>query len=674
MEIVLRGVRGSIAAPASEMSFYGGNTACIEIRTSGGTFVLFDAGSGLCNAGEGLPESGECHIFITHGHTDHLQGLGFFHPLHSPAWTTHLYIPEWLENVPDILFANGMFPIPFSAFKGNILRHPIRSGQSICIDDIKGGIRIETFAANHPGDGLAYKAHADGSVFLYSGDHEIAQAPQVRETTRAMLQGVDIAVVDAMYRREDLKPGWGHSDWESWLELSAGCDVGCLVLSHHAPDRTDRALDILQQDTLAHWGSDTPLVCVAREGMRFSLPFSATTFLRDITQGSDWLDKFLDDLSRYQDESTILDRILAKAREITRADAGTVFLAEGDELVFSYTHNDTLYSMDKVYRHAYSTLRLPISEHSIAGYAAVTGKTLNIADVRALDPGVPYAFNGDFDESTGYRTCSMLTVPFHDHSGELSGVLQLINSLDPSTGEPRPFSLGMERHIRVLAREAASILERSALARRGIYRILHMAAVHDPVETGPHAERVGAVAAELYQHRANKLELNSDAARHEKSRIRLAAMLHDVGKVGISDLVLKKPAKLTDEEFETMRAHTEIGASILGAEVEDIMPLARDIALHHHQKWDGSGYAGRTDEGRLSDDKIPLAARITALADVFDALVSPRCYKAPWTFDEAMAFLRKESGKHFDPFLVECMEEIRDVLVLIYKRFPDKTP
>ena len=153
-------------------------------------------------------------------------------------------------------------------------------------------------------------------------------------------------------------------------------------------------------------------------------------------------------------------------------------------------------------------------------------------------------------------------------------------------------------------------------------------------------------------------------------------MLHDIGKVGVSDLLIKKPGKLTDEEMAVMRSHTMIGAGILEAEAQSggFMTFARDIAHHHHQKWNGQGYAGPSNAGRLAGEEIPIAARITAIADVFDALVSPRSYKAAWPHSKALALLREEAGSHFDPHLVACLEEIIDVVAKIYERFPDAEP
>lgn len=681
MEIVLRGVRGSTPVPSPAMSFYGGNTSCVEVCTDDGSLLFFDAGTGLREGGDGLPPGGVCHLFISHAHTDHIQGLGFFAPLHSPLWTTHIYLPAWIEGVLDTYFSHGMFPIPFRAFQGHIVRTGLEPGQMVCLGR-QGDVVVEALAANHPGGALAYRLRADGAVFLYSGDHEITDDKAVRQTTEDMLCGTDLAVVDAMYSRSDYRPGWGHSCWEDWRDIAREAGAGDIIFSHHAPDRTDCELDRLQKTGLAESRKAGQSFSFAREGLRISLPRSVklSAFSRESVPSSAWLDDFLDGLALYQDENTLLDRILLKAREIARADAGTIFLAEGQELLFAYTHNDSLFSVDTASKYAYSSSRLPIDDRSIAGFVALTGQTLNLPDVRSLPSGVPYSFREDYDKATGYHTRSMLVIPFYDRAGRITGVLQLINSLDARSGLPRAFTHDMERHVRVLAREIANILERSSLVRSGIYRLIRLAAVHDPTETGPHAERVGAIAAEIFQLRANKLGLDPDETRHVKSLLRMAAMLHDIGKVGVSDLLLKKKGKLSDEEFAVMREHTRLGAEILesdpllpGARCADggYMAYARDIALHHHQKWNGQGYAGAGLQGRLAGEDIPLSARITAIADVFDALVSPRSYKEPWTHAAALEVLRRDAGSHFDPFLVQCMAEMMDVVERIYQRFPD---
>ncbi|MDR3074066.1 MAG: HD domain-containing protein [Deltaproteobacteria bacterium] len=699
MKIILRGVRGGIAAPGPEMSRYGSNTACMEIRTAGGELIFLDAGTGLRKAGECLPESGESHIFISHGHADHIVGLWFFKPLHSPGWATHLYLPDGLESLPDWFHRCGFFPVPFERLEGQVIRHTVKTGESLGIGSGDGRVLVDSFAAKHPGGGLGYRLRADGAILLYTGDYEITGDPEAKRAAAELLRGADVAMVDAQYTRKDYQPGFGHSAWEDWDEAAALAGVPHLVLSHHDPARSDVDLDELA-GVLSGLRGQERRTLVGREGLCFTLGGASGTVVKETgeivetaeavgtspsqvmeeetlatasarRESEDRLFAFLEELSGYRSESVLLDRILSKARELAHADAGTIFLTEGNSLVFAYTHNDSLFPANEAHRHAYAAMRIPISEASIAGYAAATGRPLNLPDVRALPPGVPYHFNDAFDRKTGFTTRSVLALPFLDKGGGPLGVLQLINCLNPDK-TPRPFSADMERDIRVLAREVSGILKCGAAEKNGMYGILRMTAVHDPSETGPHAERVGSIAAELYHVWASRQGRGLDAIYREKGRLRIASMLHDIGKVGVSDLVLKKPGKLTEEEFAIMRSHTALGATILSSDTGDIAPLARDIALHHHQKWNGKGYAGSTDAGRLAGEAIPLGARIAAIADVFDALVSPRCYKKPWTFEEALALLRREAGEHFDPALVESLAEISDLLHPIYERFPDK--
>ena len=666
MEIILRGVRGSIASPAPEVSFYGGNTACIEVCMSTGERLFFDAGTGLISAGEQLPEAGECHLFITHGHIDHIVGLWFFKPLHKEHWTTHLYFPEWLSHLLDTFFNGDVFPVPFNNLAGRVIRHYLSAGETCTLGSEAAPIRVETRLVSHPGGGLAYRVKGDGVLLAYSGDHEISSAPETRTIAESIIENADIAIVDATYNRQDYRPGWGHSCWEDWLDIAQSANVQQLILTHHDINHFDADLDALARQVEKKTG--TLRVHVAQENLRITprgtIPYRALE--------SDWILNFMDELTRYHDKTTILDLILTKAREITSTDAGTIFLVESGELVFAYTHNDSLFSTDAAYRFVYDATRLPISPDSIAGYVAHSGETLLLNDIHHLPPDAPYRFNDSFDQRTGYQTHSMLVLPFFDPEGEISGVMQLINSIDPYTKTPRPFSTQMVYNARLLAREASNIITQSLLQRRNIYNILRMAAVHDPHETGPHVERVGAIAAELYQRWAERHHVATETLRYHKDCIRLAAMLHDIGKVGISDAILKKQGTLDLEERAIMQNHTVLGASVLDDDQSEMSLLARDIALHHHQKWDGTGYSDIASDIRLKGEEIPLAARLTAVADVFDALVSPRCYKTPWSFDETMNHIRQESGRHFDPELVCCLEEISDILPKIYARFPNQ--
>jgi len=155
-------------------------------------------------------------------------------------------------------------------------------------------------------------------------------------------------------------------------------------------------------------------------------------------------------------------------------------------------------------------------------------------------------------------------------------------------------------------------------------------------ETGRHTERVGEVAALL--GRAAGL------AEEDLVLLRRAAPLHDLGKIGIPDSILRKPGPLTAEEWEVMKTHTTTGARILAGGRSRVIRRAEEIALWHHERWDGTGYP----EGR-SGEAIPLAARIVAVADVFDALTSDRVYRKAWPADDVLAYIERYAGQHFDP-------------------------
>jgi putative two-component system response regulator len=175
---------------------------------------------------------------------------------------------------------------------------------------------------------------------------------------------------------------------------------------------------------------------------------------------------------------------------------------------------------------------------------------------------------------------------------------------------------------------------------------LAMAAEFRDDETGQHTRRVGETSAAL----ARALRLPDE----QVELIRRAAPLHDVGKIGISDLILLKPGKLTPEEFEVMKTHTTIGAKIQSGSLYPLLQMAEDIALTHHEKWDGTGYAGLTGEA------IPLPGRIVAVADVFDALTHARPYKKAWPIAQAREEIAKQSGRQFDPRVVDAFIEILD--------------
>ncbi|MBH0058269.1 DUF3369 domain-containing protein [Pseudoalteromonas sp. SWXJZ94C] len=190
-----------------------------------------------------------------------------------------------------------------------------------------------------------------------------------------------------------------------------------------------------------------------------------------------------------------------------------------------------------------------------------------------------------------------------------------------------------------------------------VYR-LSEAVEQRSTETGNHVKRVA--------HICHILAQGYGLSKHDADLIRLASPLHDVGKVGIPDAVLNKPAKLDAQEWEIMKTHTDKGYTILKDSPHEIVSTGAIIAKEHHEKWDGSGYP----QGLKGED-INVFGRIVALADVYDALRHKRCYKEPWTLQNVVDEINEQKGSHFDPKLVEIFNDKLNELEAVLTRFPD---
>ncbi|MBQ3462146.1 MAG: HD domain-containing protein, partial [Clostridia bacterium] len=171
---------------------------------------------------------------------------------------------------------------------------------------------------------------------------------------------------------------------------------------------------------------------------------------------------------------------------------------------------------------------------------------------------------------------------------------------------------------------------------------------------------------QIFREEMNARGLYDDRLTDQfREDVKIAAPLHDIGKIYISDVVLNKPGKLTDEEFEIIRSHTTLGSTIIDRAIEIVpesgyLEEAKNLSEYHHEKWNGKGYPHG-----ISGEDIPLSARIMAVADVFDALVSRRSYKEPFTFEKAVEIIREDAGTHFDPLVVEAFlgaeDRVREV-------------
>lgn len=165
---------------------------------------------------------------------------------------------------------------------------------------------------------------------------------------------------------------------------------------------------------------------------------------------------------------------------------------------------------------------------------------------------------------------------------------------------------------------------------------------------------------------ARVLGLAADMTEEEAELLMYAASMHDLGKIGIPDAILQKAERLEGDELTLMRRHCEIGAYIIGDDPSELLQLARTVSLTHHEKWDGSGYP----QG-LTGDEIPLAGRIVAIIDAFDALTSNRPYKKAWSIEKAVAHIEVSSGKDFDPGLVQLFVQSLSEIVEIRKRYSE---
>ena len=393
-------------------------------------------------------------------------------------------------------------------------------------------------------------------------------------------------------------------------------------------------------------------------------------------------------LNEIQDVDVLLERILTETRRIVNADAGSIYVVEEDRIKIKYGQNDThLKELAPGEKLPYSCFSFPINEKQICGYVASTGKSVNIKDCYEIPESEPYRFNKNTDIMTNYRTKSMYTFPLKNANGQILGVLQIINKLDEN-GTVVDFDAEDELFIGHFAVSAVQALQHAYLTSNMVKRMLKMAEFRDPKETYPHVERVSSFAMEIYDRWAFNHNVPQAEVQKYRDNLKIAAKFHDVGKVGISDVILKKTfPRFTEEERNIMKGHTCIGAQLFEPVESSLDVMAQEIALHHHDRWDGgeSGYPGNI---KLSDfsirdgvvpkaeplkgKDIPLSARIVAVADVFDALSHKRCYKESWSIEDSFEEIQNSAGSHFDPEIVYAFMQIKDRICAIQMAFPDE--
>lgn len=304
--------------------------------------------------------------------------------------------------------------------------------------------------------------------------------------------------------------------------------------------------------------------------------------------------------------------------------------------------------------HEVGEMRIP-AQSGLVGHTIETGQPILIEDAYQDS-----RFNQEVDKATGYRTKSILVIPIRDNEGEIMGAFQAINSTTPE-------GVFQERDIEYLtlaayysgkSLEAAMLANEIEETQREIIFVMGEVGETRSKETGYHVKRVAEY--------SKILALAAGMSEEEAELIKTASPMHDIGKVAIPDSILKKPGKLTPDEYEQMKQHTIIGYNLLKNSQRRILKAAATIAIQHHEKWDGTGYPyGLAGEG------IHIYGRITAVADVFDALGSDRVYKKAWELERILELFREERGKHFDPQLVDLFFDNLDQFLRIKESYQD---
>jgi response regulator RpfG family c-di-GMP phosphodiesterase len=264
------------------------------------------------------------------------------------------------------------------------------------------------------------------------------------------------------------------------------------------------------------------------------------------------------------------------------------------------------------------------------------------------------------DKQTGYRTKALMVIPFRNNEGDVIGCYQAVNKMTDS----EVFSERDLRNLSLAASYSGKSIESAMLSQeieetqREIIFTMGEIGESRSKETGNHVKRVAE-----YSY---ILALGLGIPQPEAEVLKMASPMHDIGKVAIPDSVLKKPGKLTEEEFDVMKTHTEIGYNLLKNSKRRILKTAAVVAEQHHEKWNGKGYPRG-----LKGEEIHIHGRITAIADVFDALASDRVYKKAWELDRILNLFKEERGKHFDPQVVDTFFEHLPAILKVRDEYAD---
>ena len=352
---------------------------------------------------------------------------------------------------------------------------------------------------------------------------------------------------------------------------------------------------------------------------------------------------YLAEVSSLKDYDDILEVLAGMGRALTSADRCSIWVVSEDK--------KTIWT--KV-AHGIDRLEIPI-DSGIVGDAIYNGHRELIDNVYADE-----RFNRDIDAVTGYTTKAMMVIPMYDYDDNIIGAFQVINH----RGETDTFDTRDMERLTLASTYAAETLISAKLSmeieetQKEVVFTMGSIGESRSKETGNHVKRVAEY--------SKVLALAYGLSKEEAELLKQASPMHDIGKIAIPDSILNKPGRFDENERHIMDTHAELGYHMIKNSERPLLKAAAIVAYEHHEKWDGSGYPNK-----LKGEEIHIYGRITAIADVFDALGSDRVYKKAWSDERIFGLLEDESGKHFDPNLIKLFFENLDKVKEVREQFKD---
>lgn len=351
--------------------------------------------------------------------------------------------------------------------------------------------------------------------------------------------------------------------------------------------------------------------------------------------------KYITKIQSLREYEEILMELAYMGRDLSKADRCTLWVVD-------YKKNDL---WTKV-AHGVNPIRIPLGA-GIVGESIRTKEQMIINEVQSNS-----SFNAEVDRQTGYTTHNMMVIPMFNSQNRVIGAFQVINKLKGEFDEKDIKYLMLAASYSAETLDAALLAEENDQTQKEMIFLISEAVEKRSKETGNHIKRVAAYSKIL----ASAYGLSEQ----EVYTLEFASPMHDIGKISIPDMILNKPGKLTSEEYEHMKKHALYGYEILNSSSRGMLKAAAIVAYEHHEKWDGTGYPRG-----LKGEEIHIYGRITATADVFDALVADRCYKKSWEIEEVLDFFIEQKNKHFDPKLVDLLLENIDDMIKIRDKHRD---